>query len=97
MADEKKEYPQYGHKIIGTVKSVKGTCSAGHKVGDQIELSFYTSGGLCGVFYHDLFPWLVMMQLGGNYPWSEDKDVAEFKCMDSWNEVTLELRRVRQP
>jgi hypothetical protein len=48
MAEEK----QIGHRVVGTIKEVKGSCSAGHKVGDQFELSGYTSGGLCGFFYH---------------------------------------------
>ena len=40
------EEKQIGHRIIGKIKEVKGVCSAGHKVGDQFELSGYTSGGL---------------------------------------------------
>ncbi len=34
-----------GYRVIGTVKSVKGTCSWGHKVGDKIELSGHNTGG----------------------------------------------------
>ena len=94
MAAEKKS-PQYGYRIVGTIKSVKGNCGAGHKVGDQFELSMHNTAGLCGVFYHDLFPWLLMMQLGGDYPWAQDKDVVTFPCMDSWNEVVIELKRIR--
>jgi len=35
------EEKQIGHRVIGTIKEVKGSCSAGHKVGDQFELSGY--------------------------------------------------------
>ncbi|MBA7707730.1 hypothetical protein ES703_116609 [subsurface metagenome] len=31
------EQRQIGHKVIGTVKSVKGNCSWGHKAGDRID------------------------------------------------------------
>ena len=88
---------QVGHRVLGTIKSVKGTCSAGHKVGDQLELSGYSSGGLCGFFYHGIFPYLIMLQFGGSFPpdWG-DPDVVEIDCMDKWNTVTIELRRIKK-
>ena len=85
---------QLGHKIIGTIKSVKGQCSAGHKVGDRIELSGHDTGGLCGFFYHDIFPTIIMLQFGGQYPWG-DPDRVELECMDRHNAVTIELQRER--
>ncbi len=87
---------QVGYRVLGTIKAVKGTCSAGHKVGDQIELSGYRSGGLCGFFYHDIFPYVVMLQFGGSFPadWG-DPDVIEIDCMDKWNTATIELRRIK--
>ena len=83
---------QLGYRVIGTVKSVKGTCSAGHKVGDRIALSGHDTGGLCGFFYHDIFPTIIMLQFGGQYPWG-DPDRVELECMDKFNEVTIELQR----
>jgi uncharacterized repeat protein (TIGR04076 family) len=50
------EQERIGYRVVGTIKAMKGECSAGHKVGDQIELSGHDSGGLCGFFYHDIFP-----------------------------------------
>ena len=85
-----------GYKIIGTIKSIKGDCSAGHKVGDTFDISCYSSDGLCGFFYHDLFPWLSTLQFGGEYPWYEDKDVLELPCVDRFNEVSIELKRIRE-
>lgn len=87
---------EVGYKIIGTVKSVKGECSAGHKVGNKFNLSGYSSDGLCGFFYHDLFPWISTLQFGGEYPWYEDKDTIELPCIDRYNEVVIELKRVRK-
>lgn len=88
---------QVGNRVLGTVKAVKRMCSAGHKVGDQIELSGYSSGGLCGFLYHDIFPYVVMLQFGGGFPldWG-DPDVVELDCLDKWNTVTIELRRVKE-
>ena len=81
-----------GYKVIGTIKSVKGNCRAGHKVGDRLELSGHSSGGLCGFFYHDIFPTITMLQFGGSYPWG-DPDKVERECIDKGNAVTIELRR----
>jgi uncharacterized repeat protein (TIGR04076 family) len=93
MAEETK----LGYRVVGRIKGVKGFCSAGHKVGDQIELSGYSSGGLCGFFYHDVFPYIIMLQFGGGFPpeWG-DPDVIEMDCMDKYNLVTIELRRIRE-
>lgn len=74
------------------VLEVKGECSAGHRKGDAFELNCYDSGGLCGFFYHDIFPSLSVMQFGGKYPWaSQDELVLE--CPDKQNAVTLKVKR----
>jgi len=88
--------PQIGYRVVGTIKSVKGYCTAGHKVGDQFELSVHNTAGLCGSFYHDIFPLIVMLQFGGGFPqeWG-DPDVLELACMDRFNEAVIELRRIK--
>jgi uncharacterized repeat protein (TIGR04076 family) len=74
------------------VVEVKGECTAGHKKGDRFQISCYDSGGLCGFFYHDIFPSLSVMQYGGKYPWaSQDELVLE--CADRHNLVTLKLTK----
>ena len=85
---------QLGYKVAGTVKSVKGRCSAGHKGGDKIELSAHNTGGLCGFFYHDIFPTVHLLQFGGQYPWG-DPDGVQLECMDKYNAVTIALQRER--
>ena len=87
---------QIGYRIVGTVTSLKGTCSAGHKVGDKFELSCHSSGGLCGFLYHDIFPAIQMLQFGGSYPadWG-NPDVIQVECMDKYNLLKMELCRIR--
>ena len=89
--------PKVGYRIVGTIKEVKGHCHAGHYVGDKIELDAHDSGGLCGFFYHDIFPYITMLQFGGSFPdtWGEDPDVVEWECPDRTNAVKIELRRIR--
>jgi len=83
---------QVGYRVIGTIKSIKGECSFGHKVGDKFELSGYSPGGLCGFFYHAIYPSIIMLQFGGNYPWG-DPDKVELECEDKAVAVTIELCR----
>lgn len=86
-----------GYRVVGTITNVKGHCSAGHKAGDRMELSCYSSGGLCGFLYHDIFPYVVMLQFGGSFPadWG-DPDVISMECLDKFNLVKIELKRVRE-
>ncbi len=83
-----------GNKIVATVKSVKGNCSWGHEAGDTFEISCHDTAGLCGFFYHDIFPTITMLQFGGGFPWG-DPDVMTLECLDRKNVVTLELCRVK--
>jgi uncharacterized repeat protein (TIGR04076 family) len=84
--------PGIGKKVMATITSVKGDCSAGHQAGESFEISCYDPGGLCGFFYHDIFPNLSTFQFGGSLPWWES-DTIELQCSDSHNLVTLKLQR----
>lgn len=87
--------PKHGYKVIGTIKSVKGHCNAGHKVGDKVEISTRKTAGLCGWFYYDMFPNIVMLQTGCD-PWGDGVRVEKgilMRCADIDNEVTIELKR----
>jgi len=79
-------------RFIATVTGMKGHCNAGHSVGQQFELNCYDPGGLCGFFYHDLFPYLTVMQFGGKYPWW-DQDTIEVECPDRYNVVSLKVEK----
>lgn len=93
MSSEQK--PQFGNRVIGVIKSVKGECNAGHFAGQSMNLSGHDTGGMCGFFYHQLFPYIIMLQFGGGFPedWG-DPNVVELDCMDKHNLVTIELRRL---
>ncbi|MFH0769548.1 MAG: TIGR04076 family protein [Chloroflexota bacterium] len=85
------------NKVVATVKSVKGNCSWGHEAGDTFEISCHDTANLCGFFYHDIYPYIAMLQFGGGFPaaWG-NPDVMTVECMDHTNLVTMELRRVRE-
>jgi uncharacterized repeat protein (TIGR04076 family) len=81
-----------GHRIVATVASIKGTCNAGHKAGDTIDVSARCTGGMCGYLYHAAFPYILMLQFGGSFPW-DDANEVELTCPDGRNLLTLRVRR----
>ncbi len=83
--------PGFGKRLTAEVTGLKGKCSAGHKVGDTFELSMHDTGGLCGAFYHAIFPEINVMQFGGAYPWGGDE--MEFVCPDTFNLLKIKVRR----
>ena len=87
--------PGFGYRVKATVTDIKGKCNAGHKVGDSFEISCHNPAGLCGMFYHQLFPTLQTFQFGGNMPWWQG-DTIQLQCPDSRNLVTIKLERSKR-
>jgi uncharacterized repeat protein (TIGR04076 family) len=89
-------------KVMLKIVSVKGTCNAGHKVGQEFDLSKeftlgYRQDGktLCPSAFHAVYPSWRVLRFGGEMPWEEDKDLAHVACPDAVNPVVMELRRIR--
>ncbi len=78
--------------LVAEIVEVKGNCHAGHKVGDTMSIGCWDTGGLCGFFYHDIFPSLNVMQFGGRYPWGPADDLT-LECPDRANAVSIRIRR----
>ena len=87
--------PGMGYRVVATVTGVKGTCNAGHQVGDTFEISCHNPAGLCGFFYHAIFPSLSTLQFGGSMPWWQG-DTIQVQGPDSYNLVTLQLERSKR-
>ncbi len=86
------ETPQGFAVFTAEVTAAKGPCAVGHRVGDKLQLSCWDPGGLCGFFYHDIFPALSLMQFGGQYPRAE-KDRMEVRCPDAGVDLKMVVRR----
>ena len=94
MVDDVK---QHQYKVIGTIKSIKGHCNQGHKVGETFELTRRGDTCLCGWLHYTVFPNVWMLQTGGN-PWNDTEKLERgllMRCPDIDNEVTIELKRTR--
>lgn len=84
--------PEGFEYLEAEVLEVKGECSAGHKKGDRIRLGCWDAGGLCGFFYHDIFPSISLLQFGGRYPWMAEEELI-LECPDRENAVKIRLRK----
>jgi len=85
----------YNIEVI--VKSQKGTCVFGHKMGDRIFFDGKSvKGDICYSALMVLLPKVFAMRYGVEFPWSENKDVICNACPDSNNPVVFEIRRVRK-
>ena len=84
------------YDIEVTVKSVKGACPFGNKVGNKIFFDGRrVNGEVCYSALLTILPRVHAMRYGIEYPWLEDKDVAHVACPDPVNAVVYEVRRVR--
>lgn len=80
-------------EVTAKVISQKGTCSAGHKVGDEFVIGDKTTPGMCSWAFYTLFPFAEVLQFGGSFPWEENPNRATVACPDPSNPVVFELRR----
>ena len=79
--------------VMAKVISQKGTCEAGHSVGDEFAMGQTTPLGMCAWAFHTLFPFAEVLQFGGSFPWEKDPDKTTVACPDPANPVMFELRR----
>ena len=97
-------------KLIARIVDIKGYCRAGHKVGEEFDVSLYEGGewrseerksartpNMCCHLYYALFPYIAVLQYDGELPWLKDKDVFSMNCPDPENCVKVEIRRIRIP
>ncbi|ACA14681.1 hypothetical protein M446_0096 [Methylobacterium sp. 4-46] len=82
-----------GHPVQATVTCIRGTCNAGHRVGDVLPVSARNTAGMCGYLYHAAHPAILMLQFGGAVPWGP-ADRVVLNCPDPVNLLTVELRRL---
>ena len=80
------------YDVIARVISQKGTCEAGHRVGDEFIIGQKAPPGICSWAFYTLFPFAEVLQFGGSFPWEKDPKKAYIACPDPANPVVFELR-----
>lgn len=83
--------------VEATVKSQKGKCAFGHKVGDKIVFDGKSvKGNCCYSALLVLLPKVYAMRYGVELHWARDKDVIFNACPDAENPVVFEIRRIKK-
>ncbi|MFH1382623.1 MAG: TIGR04076 family protein [Chloroflexota bacterium] len=83
------------YDIAVKVISQKGSCDAGHKVGDEWLISSKTPEGICLSAFNALLPNTRVLMFGGAFPWYREP-ISKVACPDAANPVVFELRRVEK-
>ena len=78
-------------RILARVISQKGTCEAGHKVGDEFMISGMCPHRMCAWAFYTIFPYSQVLMCGGTFPWEKDPEKCTVACSDPTNPVVFEL------
>jgi len=88
------------NKIIAVeakVKSQKGTCALGHKIGDVVKFTeLGVEGKICIHALYSMLPAVFAMMFEARFPWLKDPDTKTHACPDATNPVVFEITRIRE-
>jgi uncharacterized repeat protein (TIGR04076 family) len=80
-----------------TVKSQKGKCGFGHKVGDKIIFDGRSvKGEICYSALMVVLPKVYAMRFGAEFPWAKNKNIILNVCPDAENPVVFEIKRIKK-
>ena len=83
--------------VVVSVKSVKGHCDFGCKVGDKILFDGRgVKGDICYSALMAVLPKVYALRYGAEFPWAQEKDAVTAVCPDPENPVLFEIRRTRR-
>ena len=81
-------------EVVARVVSQKGTCHAGHGIGDEFVIDNKAPAGMCSWALYTVFPFAMVLRFGGSFPWEDDPDKTTVACPDPTNPVVFELRKI---
>ncbi len=84
MAKNKLKFEEGFPVIIELIEAEdQSKCRFGYKVGDSWEVSSWENSELCGFAYNAFFPFITMLQSGGEVVWKEsERDQVIRSCPD---------------
>jgi len=81
-------------KVSIEVVSQKGTCDAGHRVGQKFTLGSHTPEGICTPAFVALYPTARALSAGGSFPWANEDGSLDIACGDADNPVVFRLKAI---
>lgn len=83
--------------VVVNVKSQKGSCAIGHRVGDIVKMTESgIEGKICIHALYSMLPAVFAMMFEARFPWLKDPDTKTHACPDAVNPVVFEITRVRE-
>jgi uncharacterized repeat protein (TIGR04076 family) len=83
--------------ITAKVISQKGTCDAGHKVGDEVVFKEDgVEGKICIHALYSILPKVFAMMFDSQFPWLKDPNVSTSACPDAYNPLIFEISRKKE-
>lgn len=83
--------------VVVNVKSQKGSCAIGHRVGDIVKMTESgIEGKICIHALYSMLPAVFAMMFEARFPWLKDPDTKTHACPDAVNPVIFEITRVRE-
>lgn len=87
-------------KIIAVeakVKSQKGSCALGHKIGDIVKFTeMGIDGKICIHALYSMLPAVFAMMYDAHFPWLRNSDSKTHACPDAANPVVFEITKLRE-
>ena len=83
---------QYDVKV--KIISQKGDCYLGHKVGDEWIFGMKSPAGLCNPAWNAIYPYIRILQFGGEYEYPVDSGVTRVCCPDPYTPIIFELSKL---
>ena len=81
----------------------EGNCVFNHELGDEwiIGPNTPTSGvntplGICNGAYNSIYPFIRVLQFGGQYEWPAGSGTCQHCCPDPYNQIIFELTRIEE-
>jgi len=82
-------------KVIATIILQKGTCIAGHRVGDEVIIDEHgVHGDVCIHALYSMLPKAFAMMYGAEFPWIREGDFPTHACPDGFNPVIWRLEKI---
>jgi uncharacterized repeat protein (TIGR04076 family) len=80
-----------GRRIVVEVIDIAGNCFYGHSTGDKIEIDPFQVNGMCGLLYHQLYPYMHVLLSGATPAWATVPHSITGECPDIYNRLSFRM------
>lgn len=83
-------------RVRVTVKSIKGECHAGLRLGQEVIFDGYNiEGYICPYALYSMWPYINALIFKGKFPWGDGEGLV-LACPDADNLAVFDIRRIKE-